>query len=62
MPTSWNFYYFYEKVMCFKVNDMATLIVEGGWASDDNNSSLLEQTHAISGTIFYFEDSSEILK
>ena len=26
--------------LSFKENDITTLIVEGGWASDDNNSSL----------------------
>ena len=39
-----------------------TLIVEGEWASDDNNSSFGERPHANSGTIFYYEDSPEILK
>ena len=26
-------------VLSFKENDITTLIVEGGWASDDNNSN-----------------------
>ena len=45
-----------------KENDIKTLIVEGGWASDDNNSSFGERLHANSGTIFYHDDSPEILK
>jgi len=49
-------------VLSFKENDITTLIVEGGWASDDNNSSFSERPHANSGTIFYYEDSPEILK
>ena len=49
-------------MLSFKENDITTLIVEGGWASDDNNSSFGERPHANSGTIFYNEDSPEILK
>ena len=46
----------------FKESDITSLIVEGGWASDDNNLSFSERPHANSGTTFYYEDSSEILK
>ena len=49
-------------MLSFKENDITTLIDEGGWASDDNNSSFGERKHANSGTIFYHEDSPEILK
>ena len=49
-------------VLSFKENYITTLIVEGGWASDDNNSSFSERPHANSGTTFYYEDSPEILK
>ena len=49
-------------VLSFKENYITTLIVEGGWASDDNNSSFVERLHANSGRIFYYEDSPEILK
>ena len=33
-------------VLSFKENYIKTLIVEGGWASDDNNSSFSERPHA----------------
>ena len=33
-------------VLSFKENYITTLIVEGGWASDDNNSSFSERPHA----------------
>ena len=49
-------------VYAYKENDITTLIVEGGWTSDDNNSSFGETPHANSGTIFYYEESPEILK
>ena len=39
-------------VLSFKENYITTLIVEGGWASDDNNSFFSERPHANSGTIF----------
>ena len=42
-------------MLSFKENDITSLTVEGGWASDDNNSSLGEQPHTNSGTIFYEE-------
>ena len=48
-------------MMCFKENDITTLIVQGGWASNDNNSLIGERPHANLG-IFYYEDSPEILK
>ena len=49
-------------VLSLKENDITTFIVEGGWASDDNNSSFGERLHASSGTIFYHADSPEISK
>ena len=49
-------------MLSFKQNDITTLIVEEGWASDDNNSSFSEIPHLNSGTIFYYEDSPKILK
>ena len=49
-------------VLSFKENYITTLIVEGGWASDDNNSSFSERPHANSCTIFNYEDSPETLK
>ena len=49
-------------MLSFKENDITSLTVEGGWASDDNNSSFSERPHANSGTTFYYEDSPEILK
>ena len=39
-------------MLSFKENDITSLIVEGGWASDDNNSSFSERPHANSGTTF----------
>ena len=48
-------------VLSFKENDMTTLIVDGGWARDDN-LSLGERPHENSSAIFYYEDISEILK
>ena len=47
-------------VLSLKENDITTLIVEGWWASDDNNSSFDERPHANSGMIFYHADSPEI--
>ena len=48
-------------MIIFKENNITTLIVEGGWVSDHNNS-FGERPHANLGTIFYYEDSPEILK
>ena len=39
-------------VLSFKENDIATFIVEGGWASNDNNSSLVKRPHA-KARLFY---------
>ena len=42
---------------------MAILIVEGGWASDDRRQLFIGWgPHAISGAIFYYKDSSKLLK
>ena len=61
-PLKFVLFLWQNDVLSFKDNDITTLIVEGGWASDDNNSSFGEQAHANSGTIFYNEDRPEILK
>ena len=62
LPLNFLLFLWKNDMLSFKENDIKSLIVEGGWASDDNNSSFSEQPNANSGTIFYYEDSTEILK
>ena len=62
LPLKFLLFLWKNDVLSFKENDITSLTVEGGWVSDDNNSSFSERPHANSGTTFYYEDSPEILK
>ena len=62
LPLKFLLFLWKNDVLSFKENDITSLIVEGGWSSDDNNLSFIERPHANLGTTFYYEDSPEILK
>ena len=46
LPLKFLLFLWNNDVLSFKENDITSLIVEGGWASDDNNSSFSERPHA----------------
>ena len=50
LPLEFLLFLWKRDVLSFKENDITTLIVERGWASDDNNSSFGERPHTNSGT------------
>ena len=62
LPLKFLLFLWNNDVLSFKENDITSLTVEGGWASDDNNSSFSERPHANSGTIFYYEDSQKTIE